>query len=429
MMNRWLRRVLVAAVLAAVQAGSAWGQSAESRSAEELARLFWRQGEYGVDRTVMLAVFLAVQRLDDPQESIRKAAEQELLDMGTSAVIPLCKLKEYKGVSELLPRLGLAAVPELARFEDSETLTAIGPSVIPAVLAYWRANPSRINPAVLSGFGRKATPYLLPLLEDPEIELRSMAAEMLALSMDPAAWDAMMKALQSNDIVIQKPAARYMRTLKDTRATEAFLRLTRHESWGMRESGLSGLASVYEPRFLGVILATAKWDSKVVVRDTACNAMENVGLPLLKRLAKRYRPQSYDPAAAGAVQLAQLMLFGTSVAFSTLIIGLRKWAVSKVGPGHVAGWVGLFAALSLGLVWGFVIRRVGGVDEVAFLLIAIPFAMLVARVFNPSAPEGNKSAAKASSRWSALAMYGGYAIGQTALWGGSLAWLWLGWQI
>jgi hypothetical protein len=367
-------------------------------------------------------------------EKERVQAEQAILAKGIKCLRPLLTFvsvdaEKAPAIKALLLKFAPTHLDELIQRAPYATIVELGPEVIPAVIDFWRANPHAVDPARLSGFGRKATPYLLPLLEDPEIKLRSMAAGLLVMSMDPAAWEAMMKALQSNDTVIQKPAARYMRTLKDTRATEAFLRLTRHESWGMRESGLSGLASVYEPRFLGVILATAKWDSKAVVRDTACNAMENVGLPLLKRLAKRYRPQSYDPAAAGAVQLAQLMLFGTSVAFSTLIIGLRKWVVSKVGPGHVAGWVGLFAALSLGFVWGFVIRRVGGVDELAFLLIAIPFAMLVARVFNPSGPEGNKSAAKASSRWSAIAMYGGYAIGQTALWGGSLAWLWLGWPI
>ncbi len=419
----------MAAAMIALQVGAARGQAPETRSDEELARLIWREGQYGVDKEVMLTVFLAARRLGDPRESVREAAERELLGMGTAAVIPLCKLKEYKGVRELLPRFGLAAVPELVRFGDSETLNAIGPSVIPAVLAYWRENPSRINPAVLSGFGRKATPYLLPLLEDPEIKLRSMAAGLLVMSMDPVAWDAMMKALESNDTAIQQPAAAYMQELRDPRASEAFLRLTAHQSWVMREVGLTGLASVYQPRFLGPMLARAKWDAEVMVRNTACGSMEIVGLPLLKRLAKRYRPQSYDPAAAAAVQLAQLMLFGTSVAFSTLIIGIRKWAVSRLGPGHVAAWLGLLAALSWGVFWGFWVRRVGGVDELAFLVIAIPFAMLVARVFNPSGPEGNKSAAKASARWSALAMYGGYAIGQTALWGGSLAWLWLGWPI
>jgi hypothetical protein len=155
--------------------------------------------------------------------------------------------------------------------------------------------------------------------------------------------------------------------------------------------------------------------------------MENVGLPLLKRLAKRYRPQSYDPAAAGSVQLAQLMLFGVSLVLSTGIIGLRKWAVSRVGVGGVAGWVWLLAALSWGFVWGFSIRRVSGVDELLFLLILIPFATLVARGFNASGPEGNQASAKGSAPRSALAIYGGYAAGQTALWGGSLAWLWLGW--
>ncbi len=400
---------------------------------DEKARYVWRFNQtFSKGEIAELDDWIG--RLAHGDEKERVQAEQAILAKGPKIIRPLVAFLDTEpdrasAIKALLLKFAPTHLDELIQRAPHATIVELGPEVIPAVIDFWRANPHAVDPARLSGFGRKATPYLLPLLEDPEIELRSMAAEMLALSMDPAAWDAMMKALQSNDIVIQKPAARYMRTLKDTRATEAFLRLTRQESWGMRESGLSGLASVYEPRFLGVILATAKWDSEVVVRDTACNAMENVGLPLLKRLAKRYRPQSYDPAAAAAVQLAQLMLFGTSVAFSTLIIGLRKWAVSKAGLGHAAGWVGLFGALSLGFVWGFVIRRVGGVDELAFLLIAIPFAMLVARVFNPRGPEGNESAAKGSTRWSALAMYGGYAIGQTALWGGSLAWLWLGWPI
>lgn len=422
----------MAAAMIALQAGAAVGQSPERRSVEELARLFWREGEYGVDRAVMLAVFRAVQRLDDPKESIRKAAEQQLLDMGTSAVIPLCKLKEYKGVRELLPRFGPTAVPELVRFGDSETLLAMGPSAIPAIVKAWGEHPERsLAPHVaLQGMGKDATPYLIPLMSHESSKIRFIAADIIATTLDPTAWDAMMTALRASpDPVIRKRAALYMFRLRDPRAAPDFLELVQNPFRGLREAGISGLASVYEDRYLGPILGRAKWDGDAAVRDTACNAMENVGLPLLKRLAKRYRPQSYDPAAAAAVQLAQLMLFGTSVAFSTLIIGLRKWAVSRLGPGHVAAWLGLLAALSWGVFWGFWVRRVGGVDELAFLLIAIPFAMLVARVFNPSAPEGNKSAAKASSRWSALAMYGGYAIGQTALWGGSLAWLWLGWPI
>jgi hypothetical protein len=240
-------------------------------------------------------------------EKERVQAEQAILAKGIKCLRPLLTFvsvdaEKAPAIKALLLKFAPTHLDELIQRAPYATIVELGPEVIPAVIDFWRANPHAVDPARLSGFGRKATPYLLPLLEDPEIKLRSMAAGLLVMSMDPAAWEAMMKALQSNDTVIQKPAARYMRTLKDTRATEAFLRLTRHESWGMRESGLSGLASVYEPRFLGVILATAKWDSKAVVRDnrlqrhgerrpaTVKTPCETVSPPKLRPRRRRRRP-------------------------------------------------------------------------------------------------------------------------------------------
>lgn len=387
----------------------------ESRGDAKLKRWLFANS-CGAQVETVSEVLSLVQRLEHGE----KDAMEGLVAMGSKAVGTLLALKDRKGVSEALLAIGPAGVGELLRCDGSDTLRSMGPAVLPILVEEWRKRPlsSRAAVITLDEFGAAATPYLIELLSSEHSELRNAAGNILSMSLDPAAKDAMMRILNdSRDGPLQMYAAQYMQRRGDRDGAVAFLRLAVGAHPGLREDGLVGLGAIYEPAYLPTILNRAKWDLDAAVRSTAATILENRDSALLKRVGRRYKPLSVDPAAAQPLARVTLLLIAVSFGLLTFLTWFRNRSLDRGNKG--AAGVFLAATSGCGFVWGFVLRGISGVEELAMLVGVVPLAFLLTSLLR----SGDASRLRALWKYvaSPLGFYGGYAIGQTVLWGGSLA--------
>lgn len=78
--------------------------------------------------------------------------------------------------------------------------------------------------AELIGKGKVATPDFMEALKNPDVQVRSQAAQGLAEIADPASADALAQALDDSDDQVRAHAAQGLARLKDSRAIDALVR-------------------------------------------------------------------------------------------------------------------------------------------------------------------------------------------------------------
>ena len=360
-------------------------------------------------------------KVGHPKNRLR--AEVALISLGPKALAPLKYLSDDDDVRRIMSQFGPAAIPELLKLNAQDVLVAMGPSNIPAIIDAWeKKEPSSATPFVaLATFGRVATPALVGLLTHPNPEIRVYAAQVFALHPDPDAADALIASLTDESRGVRIQSARSLNALGDRRAIPYLLPWLDDPAPIVREEALAGLGAMYEPKFRGYLARAARWDQDVHTRNSAASILSRIDSPIERRLAKRYKPLTFDPAQelAAAVGRDMFFLFTIGVFLAVSVpLGFRMRTEGQlITKGTSALWAGL---VLLGFYWGFGLNHTSGREELICCFLLIPFATWLGTGFGLAARGSSSLYRLALIRRSSTALAAawlGYGVGQGALWG------------
>jgi len=187
-----------------------------------------------------------IKDLDSDIRSVKKKAEQELINLGSAAATALIEqLKRYntprkeKRIHKLLVKMGNAAVQPLItelQEPDSELANDIthilgnmGDLTLEPLILLLKSKdrPSRLRSlkAIYYIDGPKVSPVLHELLDDQDIEIRTMVAEKLIEEDDEAALNTIIEVLSKQNVSICLNTVKKIDQLTDENVTEPFFKL------------------------------------------------------------------------------------------------------------------------------------------------------------------------------------------------------------
>lgn len=353
-----------------------------------------------VARTSSLAEQLTVS-----DEKARARAVADLVSLGPSATEPLLELlkntspERAEAVRSVLPKFGPQALPwfywasnrtpfkrDIVEQAALQAAAQMGAAILPGVRTMVESGDDSyrfFGFRILAKMGPDATDLLIRLLKNKDHDVRAAAARVVFERQDPRSADALLEGLGSDDRVVRMYSAHTLGWLRDHRAAEQLVGLLQDPSPSMREAAGAALAKIYEARFLEPLLRLIRWDDDAGTRESTARSMiERSQNDLAIRLARRYRPLSYD---AGAEQMARL-IYGIWLIASVILFYAFIWLGARFSGEAMrlgipaASWWSLAALVAFGFYWGRLIVHISGSVELWLLLACVPGAALLSWV-------------------------------------------------
>jgi HEAT repeat protein len=334
---------------------------------------------------------------------MRAAAERDLLAMGPEAVAPLLEILsrgddvQKMAIRELLPRYGPEAIEFLGEAGSrdlggmdrrvmwnaaAEAVARMGEPAIPIVMERFK-NPGALFTfatqvlALMQQRDHSATPLLVPLLDSPTKEERQEAAALLANFPDPRAYDALIKALKSDDPVVRMYSGLGLGRIGNRQAVESLIGKLNDPVIEVREAAIGALGQMYEPRFRTRFGVVARTDPEHSVRNVAASWLLRTRDPLAIRLGRRYKPISIDPVRELWIEIRYFL----TLAVTFVVLSLLALACVAIGSRFRVAirWVpvavGASALAVFGFFWGGLLPQVSGNVEYVLLLLVAPAAV------------------------------------------------------
>lgn len=398
------------------------------------------------DKSVVKSLMLAVSAGQEPAAT---HAISRLKALGPSAVRAIIDVGENLGGQErervisLLSQFGGEAYEELrdagadgSGWADGrwtlaiDAAAAMGEEIIPIALKELsKTRGSRgqgFAAKVLEAQGKLPVPSLMVMAEDPNPELRQSVVGLLGLARDRRTAELLVRIAAEPDGFIRTLAIEGLVRLRDDRVLPIARRTMHDGSSHMRGVSAVALGRLLPPaRARSRLAFLARSDAEISVRGTAAELLRDAREPISVSLGERYDPVSLSPVAqpfwerrrALFVIVSGLAVLGVSFAGHALA---RRAPVLSVALAR--NLVPCILLLGVGWAWGRWVTAISWRTEYQFAAAAC------LGIFIPRARMGlvmQESPEWFSRIWLGhlAAVFSGYLLGWTQLWGWSLEWV------
>lgn len=221
-----------------------------------------------------------VEKLSDPRPWYRASAAYVLGDMG-SVTATTGLLRALQDPSR---DVRAAAARSLGQLRDPQSVQPL----VCALVAH--TVPRRVIGQALLTVGPGAAQQLLPLLNDPDPDVRATAAQLIGLLDDGGAQRLLIGRLEDSSSGVREHAALALGRLGTALACHSLMRMLADSAPCVRAAAAQALGAIGDPRAFTALLAVADGDSFAPAR-AAAHALSRIDSVRLAQVAR-------DPAAS-----------------------------------------------------------------------------------------------------------------------------------